>query len=168
MNRQCLADFLHIPPVVAGNFSAIGMFSHGDEKINMSFPFSADHGEIIIFHVAAAFPHDSHILPYGHGHYMIVRYHMKLGHPAKAIIEIQGRFRFSALFYGRKGRGKGPEGPSQGPQDRASGAQGGGRSGIARRGPTGEILARRGFTSRTDLLIRQGLGKCGFGSCGVW
>lgn len=37
---------------------------------------------------------------------MIVRYHMKLGHPAKAIIEIQGRFRFSALFYGRKGRGK--------------------------------------------------------------
>ena len=37
---------------------------------------------------------------------MIVRYHMKLGHPAKAIIEIQGRFRFSAPFYGRKGRGK--------------------------------------------------------------
>ena len=106
MNRQRLPDFLHIPAVVSGNFSAIGMFSHGDEKINMSFPFSADHGEIIIFHVAAAFPHDSHILPYGHGHYMIVRYHMKLGHPAKAIIEIQGRFRFSALFYGRKGRGK--------------------------------------------------------------
>lgn len=49
MNRQCLSDFLHIPAVVSGNFAAIGMFSHGDEKINMSFPFSADHGEIIIF-----------------------------------------------------------------------------------------------------------------------
>ena len=98
MNRQCLSDFLHIPAVVSGNFSAIGMFSHGNEKINMSFPFSADHGEIIIFHVAAAFPHDSHILPYGHRHHMIVRYHMKLSHPAKAIIEIQGRFRFSAFL----------------------------------------------------------------------
>ena len=100
---KVIFDFLHIPAVISGDFSVIGMLAHGDDEIDMSFALSADHGKAAVFHVAAALPHHPHILPYDEGHHLVFRYHMKFCHPPKAIIKVKGGFRFLSAPCGGKG-----------------------------------------------------------------